>query len=903
MFGTDLKAFFEEQKGGIRVGQVEAVSGKVALGTDGYVCLGAGVEDFSIPIDNPLGYELRVESSFTQTYGGIDGVTASAAGKDSLVVSLPPGQTPGNEGVLHIKVMTAKEGRILYEGDIGIAYLDFTDFTAHLGVELFPSLALAPPFDPELPNYSISNAPDLFSIRVVAVADPDDIGPFSPLITIDGVSGQGVLVRNITPADGGSTVLMRVELPHGAAGKNYSFVAHYSTAALVVQQAPGKTVYQAGDPLTAAGLIADGLEMNYVTGEGVSPVDLTQCDIDCESDEPGLQAAFTTPGTKVVTVSYTDPGTGFTVKGAFTVYVVGLSALDITGPGGYTAAVAHDAPGAYTLATVFAVDRLNITATSAVEGASLNVTRTYPSVEGGVAVSGTAKTIPLAVGSNTITIEVKLDRGSGGVASETWTINITRASIGVSEYYVAETGGSDTAGGGTQALPFATIKYALDLIQASGLGGVLDAKVTIFVSGTLTADTGTNNGMVDISGSGYPEIILKGIGAGTNVIDAAGKYKRVLYIGGGAKVTLGDNLTLTGGAATGTYGYGGGVLVSGDSAFTMSGGVIEGNTASSGGGVSVTGFGSTFTMGGNAVIKDNSATSGGGGVYVVYGTFAMNENAVIKDNSAISAGSGVSVFDGTFAMNENAVIEGNSNYGGAGVYVTGITGSTFTMGGTAVIQNNTITMSGSGSGGVSVTGSGSTFTMGGSAVIKGHNASWGGGVSVSDGTFTMKENAVIEGNDASYGFGGGVSVEGAAGVFTMGGNAVIKGNYAGFGGGVCVVYGTFTMKENAVIEGNDASFGGFGGGVYVDSGSGSNTPTFSKTGGTIYGAGAGPLSNIDSSGGNAVHLSGGKYRNSTVGTDAEGNLYAKYSIGSGSWNYVDPASGGLGNTEENWDLP
>jgi hypothetical protein len=42
-------------------------------------------------------------------------------GRDSLVVHIPSGTIAGNEGRLHIKVKTKKEGRILYEGDLGVA--------------------------------------------------------------------------------------------------------------------------------------------------------------------------------------------------------------------------------------------------------------------------------------------------------------------------------------------------------------------------------------------------------------------------------------------------------------------------------------------------------------------------------------------------------------------------------------------------------------------------------------------------------------------------------------------------------------------------------------------------------------------------------------------------------------
>jgi hypothetical protein len=940
MFGTDLERFFEEQKGGIRVGQAAPVAGKVALGTDGYVCLQVGVEDFSIPIDNPLGYELRVESSFGRTFGTIDGVTASAAEKDSLVVSIPPGQTAGNEGVLHIKVMTAKEGRILYEGDTGIAYLNFLDFISYLHIELSHSLVLNQDFDPAIPNYSIKNAPTEFSIRAVAVADENATGPLSPLITIDGISDRGVLVRTITPPAGGKTVLMRVELPHGASVENYSFEvtrAGYSGASIVAVKAPDKTVYKV-QSAPGTGFVQAGLEIHYFKGDG-SPSTLLDPSVYTIEDDYD----FTAPGPTTVTVTYPAPAEGFDdLHAPVPVYVVGLSALTVTGPGGYTQTVPHNTPGLHPLTAVpYGADTLSITATSAVAGiAGASLT-----IAGDAAVSGTAKTIPLAAGLNTITVTVKLDKGSGNDSdkSETWTLNITRASLeSGGTFYVAGTDGTleegnDTSGTGAQAAPFATIKHALDLIYQSDLGKVLGTEYTIIVSGKITADTGGGTGMVEIGG-GYPKIILKGYDTGTNVIDAgknAGKSRRVLSISGGGNVTLEDNLTLTGGESF----HGGGVYITGGGTFTMTGGVIEENetTSAFGGGVYVSGSGSAFTMTGGFIKKNTANFHGGGvyvtdggtftmdggfiqnntvslfnggGVYVEAGTFTMKGDAVIKNNTAYSGGGVFVSFDGTFTMKENAVIELNASTtattdGGGGVHVAG--GGTFTMSGTAAIQDKT---AGAG-GGVSVNGGafimkedaviehntssstiysgggvhvgGGTFTMSGDAVIT-DNTSYntGGGVSVGGGTFTIKENVLIKDNTASNS-GGGVTVTG--GTFTMSGGDIegnrTTGTYNTIGGGVYVYSGTFTMTGGD-IEGNETA-GGDGGGVYVYSISG---VTFTKTGGTIAGSGA--ASPNTATNGQAVSLYNGKKRDTTAGpTD---NLYAKYD---GGWDY--------GSTGANWD--
>jgi hypothetical protein len=171
-------------------------------------------------------------------------------------------------------------------------------------------------------------------------------------------------------------------------------------------------------------------------------------------------------------------------------------------------------------------------------------------------------------------------------------------------------------------------------------------------------------------------------------------------------------------------------------------------------------------------------------------------------------------------------------------------------------------------------------------VIKEHTARRGGGVYVTNGgtTFTMsggviKENNVLGGTDDG---GGGVYITGG-GVFTMSGDAVIEGNScsdglgvaSNDGGGVCVAGGVFTMS-GGVVNGNNAFQGG---GVSVKPlfaiGNTSVTTFFTKTGGTIMG-------NTASSGQNVVVFPNGKKRDGTVGDND--NLSAV--INSGSWEFT-----------------
>jgi len=96
-----------------------------------------------------------------------------------------------------------------------------------------------------------------------------------------------------------------------------------------------------------------------------------------------------------------------------------------------------------------------------------------------------------------------------------------------------------------------------------------------------------------------------------------------------------------------SYGFGGGVCISGiqagnSGAFTMNGGTISGNTVKqNGGGVYV--YNGTFTMY-DGTISGNTANNNGGGVHVHFNTpnntFTMN-GGTISGNTASSNGGGV----------------------------------------------------------------------------------------------------------------------------------------------------------------------------------------------------------------------------------------------------------------------
>ncbi|MDR2210016.1 MAG: right-handed parallel beta-helix repeat-containing protein [Spirochaetaceae bacterium] len=803
-FTQDPAAFFDEQTGTITVQAVIPESG-VAPGTDGYVCLEAGKTGFSIPIDNPLGYALTVESSFTKTASGggveITGLTVAQQDAGTVRVQIPAGSTVGNEGILHIKVKTAAEGRILYEGNMGIAYIDFD--TALAGIEPF-SLFAESSFNGDTLRYHIGDAPASFTITATA-ANPD------AAVIINGETSYHFSTSSIAPPMGSSTIPVRVEAPHGAAFREYTIEVTRTFLGIGITAEPAKKIY----PIQSApneGLIDTGLIV--IDKTSVSSVPLSQCTISYD---------LTTPGKKTVVVSHK----GSTA--AFSVWVAGLSGLALTGPGGYAAPLLFNpSTNTYDLGTVsFTTNPLTVTAVSGLTGAAgAALSMTVNSGAPQPIISGEAVDVSLKPYDNTITISAGAadDGAGGGGISRSYSIAVRKNPSENSEFFVSSAG-SDTTGDGSGEYPYRTVEKALGMIKTIGLSST--DTFTITIAGTITGASGTLNGIVDISGSGYPQIILRGRGAGADagVLDASGTGKRVLYITGGNKVSLGDNLTLTGGSAA----NGGGVYLSGDGAvFTMAGGRISHNTAtSSGGGVYVTGKG-RFTLSGGGAVEENEAATNGGGVYLSgNGTVFEMTGGRVNNNTVSSSGGGVYINSGgKFTLSGGAVEENEAATNGGGVNISG-SGTVFTMTGGSVDTNE-----GSSGGGVYVTSAGSVFEMTGGTISN-----------------NMARNA-------GYG-GGGVFV--SSGTFTMGGSAAIQNNTSsGHGGGVHSTL-TFTMEGGSIRENTAAKNGG---GVYVGGSSGRLT----KTGGVIYGSGdPSGLENTAGGTGHAVNISSGKKRNSTAG--------------------------------------
>jgi hypothetical protein len=368
-------------------------------------------------------------------------------------------------------------------------------------------------------------------------------------------------------------------------------------------------------------------------------------------------------------------------------------------------------------------------------------------------------------------------------------------------WYVADYG-NDAADGRTRTTALQSVETALVKIAAAHLAAKSLAATapngltgaTIVVIG-ISSDTKTiliDNLNTAHSLTKYPPITLRGLSPSQPGILTADKVTsppwstgyRVLQIQNGAHVTLGNDITITGGGQRADTGAAG-VWLHANSTLTMNGGVITGNkTTNGGGGGILVADNSTFTMNGG-IISDNTATIGGGVGVSAPANVIMN-GGLITRNTGTSSGAGL-----TFAA-----------------------GTTFTMTGGTISDNIADTL---GAGGVNMAGN---FTMSGGAITGNRAVQSGGGVNVwSGGTFILT-SGTITGNTSGMA-GGGVILAVDGGSFTMRGG-IIAGNTAAAGGGVAVVGGTFIKAPVTIGQASGIIYGSNGG-------SDSNTATFAET--------------------------------------------------------------------------
>jgi len=371
----------------------------------------------------------------------------------------------------------------------------------------------------------------------------------------------------------------------------------------------------------------------------------------------------------------------------------------------------------------------------------------------------------------------------------------------------------------------------------------------VILSGDRTNVAG-NHGGVALGTSNTPNVRRLYMGEGSVITNNRFDQGGGVMMWGGVNAHLNTTFTMDNGAILSdneATGDGGGVSVTGGSAFSLNSGNIAGNiAANSGGGVHV--VGSRFTMA-DGGIYGNSAHTGGGIFATQATTVAVMQGGRIEHNLASVFGGGVAVRGGcTFTMTGGTIYDNNANDGGGveimgvnsefvmqgglidynaatlfggGVYISGV--GRFTMGDGGTISRNTAGNSG---GGVNVLGLNTLFTMNGGELYENtsHNTGGnfgGGGVNIQSGTFTMHNGTIRDNHSASNGGGVRRGLLAVAAYFNMHGGAISDNTATGSGGGLFAQgqaysdplpmdsYPRITIAPGAAFSGNRALSGAF----------------------------------------------------------------------------------------------
>ena len=383
---------------------------------------------------------------------------------------------------------------------------------------------------------------------------------------------------------------------------------------------------------------------------------------------------------------------------------------------------------------------------------------------------------------------------------------------------------------------------------------------TIQLSASFTVPTGTDGNAIVIPAN--HNITLVSNGTTVRTLTQTNANQRHFVVSQGASLTLGNRITLSGGAANNTNNSGGILVDAGGSltmlagsivennhrtiaagavqlqgtgtsvgtraTFDMRGGTIRNNTGTHAGGINVT-INSTFTMSGGTISGSTANGFGlsGGGVRLTdaTSTFTMTGGTISGNRQTTimvqdwGAG-GVAISNGAFTMSGGNIV-GNSSTctWGAGAVI--LAGGAFTMSGTARISGNTATGSIS-AGGVHVSGINAQFIMNGGTI--GGNTAADANDGLAGGLLQGRGRTSMNGGTIQGNTNGGVRVQilGVNSEFTMNGGTIDRNVSTGtIGAGVHVVSGVFTMvggtiQNNQQNGGTTANSGG--GGVRVDGG-------------------------------------------------------------------------------------
>jgi hypothetical protein len=380
------------------------------------------------------------------------------------------------------------------------------------------------------------------------------------------------------------------------------------------------------------------------------------------------------------------------------------------------------------------------------------------------------------------------------------------------------------------------------------------------------------------------------------------------------KVQISNSL-ITGNSANG---FAGGLDLFNVGAITLQRTIVTGNTAVSapagGAYLEVIPAGTGISVSG-CQINGNSASSGGGMVLNNRSTLAKAKTTAssttiagnVSTNKGPQGGGGVLVERGQTVISGSTIENNTADYDGGGIEATGFSSLTITK---TTISGNQTTATNSiyqGGGGIFIQGSGTAtpqpVSISTSSIDDNHSASDGGGLKARGGIALTISGTTFAGNQAA-GFGGGVettdngankvditvtgstfasniSKQSGGGLNVSGDGRIsisssrVIGNVANnFGGGIVAGSTAATNGvglKNLTVSGNTCGSTGFAGGVLIGS-----TPDFHVTGGLFSGNDGG----FDG-GGIAILNSGGSIRGATISGNVAASGGGVYHGGTG----------------------
>ncbi len=254
---------------------------------------------------------------------------------------------------------------------------------------------------------------------------------------------------------------------------------------------------------------------------------------------------------------------------------------------------------------------------------------------------------------------------------------------------------------------------------------------SVFTSVQAAVDAATPGAVVSLCEGTYTEqvvirtdLTLQGVDAALVTLDAGDPLPSgsTVVVNRNVAATL-TGLTITGGTGTNNDGgtWGGGVYAGQSAGVTLEDCVIEGNTASFGGGLVGTGIYPNRDVLIDTVIRDNLATEGAGGFVL----FHADLTGVEVSGNVAAYGGGASAWYWEVVTDASTVVEGNAATVGGGLLI--FDEGTWTGG---VIRDNVASEQG---GAVYVMGDGALLD----ATLSGNQAIDGGAVAIEDGQLEL----------------------------------------------------------------------------------------------------------------------------------------------------------------------